>query len=528
MAQQSRSEQDSPVLSALEEGLTRRSFVKRSSLVVMASLTAPSLFAAGARAQQVQGKALKNLVVGTLPEFTTLDPNDLESTSDGIMSAIYDPLVDIPQKQSKLQPWLAESWSWNSNFTRLTLKIRSGVTFHNGKPLTADAVAANLRRSIDPSTGLSEAGSIAGITDVSVSGNNVTLNLSQPNLDLIYRLTWYRVQSPDAFATAKNAPIGTGPFKFVEWTPGDHLTLQRFSQYWKPMSGNVGQVTIKFFSDPEALVSSALEGSIDVLLFGLPKDAARLRSAGWTAYSRGLSDYMVIYLNPTKPALQNTDLRQGIARAVNRAAIAKSVYYGLTEPTTLPVPTFSPAYDKKIAAGWNFNLSAAEKFVKASGLHKPGFTMIIDSSFPDQVQAAQIIKEDLAKIGVTMNINAVDPTTHTNIGLSGDYEALMWYASGGIADPADFEDNSGYRVFTGVIWKKTPPHDYAHDYYGALAATSPAARSRAFKNVWRVLHARAWAIPVAWRAELEGQKKTVTGVAYDINDRLQYQDIAVH
>ena len=505
--------------------MTRRAFLGRSSLVVVGALSLPEIIAACSQAATGTSPSA-TLTIGTLPEFDSLDADHLSSTEDGVMSTIYDALIDMPQKPLEPRGWLAQSWDWTPDYTQLTLHLRQGVKFHDGSALTADAVAQNFTRGLNQQTGDSIPGTLGSVQSAAASGNDVVLTLKQPDVDVLYRLSWFRVMAPASFSTAKNNPIGTGPFKFVEWVPGDHLTVQRFDGYWKQTAGNVKQIVFKFFSDADALVNSAIGGQIDVLLFGNPKDADQLRSKGWTVYNRGVSDYMVLYLNATKSALQNLDLRQAVARAIDRDTIVKSAYYGLSTATTLPVPAQSPAYDQSIASDWNFDLSGAKQLVQSSGVSNPSFTVVIDSSFPDQVQAAQIIQQSLQQIGVTMTIKPVDSNTHTSLGLSGDYEALMWYASGGIADPADFEDNSGYRLPPrGVIWKNNAPADYVSSYTTALGTNDPAQRSSAFKAVWKVLHKYAWAIPIAWRAQLDAQKSTVTGVAYDVNDRLQPQDI---
>ena len=152
------------------------------------------------------------------------------------------------------------------------------------------------------------------------------------------------MQAPSGFAHNANTPIGTGPFKFAEYEPGDHLTLQRFDHYWKPIPSNIKTLTFRFFTDPEAMLNSALSGEIDILQFGLLKDASALKSGGWAAYAAPIADYQMLVLNYDSPqsVLGNENIRQAIARAIDRKAIVKTVYYDLVQPITIPMSPSSP------------------------------------------------------------------------------------------------------------------------------------------------------------------------------------------
>ena len=127
------------------------------------------------------------------------------------------------------------------------------------------------------------------------------MKTSAPSVDALYRLTLFRVQSPWFFGKAANTPVGTGPFKFAEYVPNDHLTLERFDGYWKPIPSNIKTLTFRFYTDPEAMLNAALAGELDILQFGQLKDAATLEGAGWAAYAAPIADYVMLVLNYTAP-----------------------------------------------------------------------------------------------------------------------------------------------------------------------------------------------------------------------------------
>ena len=502
-------------------GLTRRNLLGAGAVLLTAGTSAR---AAGTD---------QTLTVGTNIPFTTLDPNTINTSVFPFRNSVFDPLIDImvtdiPKYQlGPIQNELATSYKVNKDYTEIRMRIRTGVKFHDGSPMTPDAVAASLKYAIAPATGGTMAGSLADITSVSVDGDEVVMKTSAPSVDALYRLTLFRVQSPNAFAHNANTPVGTGPFKFVEYVPGDHLTLERFADYWKPIPSNVKTLTFRFFTDPEAMLNSALAGELDILQFGLLKDAAALKSAGWSAYAAPIADYEMLVLNyaGTNSALRNVDIRQAVARAINREAIVKNVYYGLVQPITIPMSPSDPTYDPKIAAEWDFNLTAAAEFVKKSGISNPSFEMRAGSNDPDGQKIAQIVKDDLAKIGVAVNIALVDPTTLVNDAIVGNFSANVYACSIGVPEMQDFEDCSVYRPNKGPFaGDKTFP-DYKQAYYAAAAIVDQQARIAAFKKVFETLHQDAWAIPICMRGLLCGQSKQTSGVVYDAKTHLVYQGI---
>jgi len=184
-----------------------------------------------------------------------------------------------------------------------------------------------------------------------------------------------------------------------------------------------------------------------------------------------------------------------------------------------------PTYDPKIAAEWDFNLTAAAEFVKKSGISNPSFEMRAGSNDPDGQKIAQIVKDDLAKIGVAVNIALVDPTTLVNDAIVGNFSANVYACSIGVPEMQDFEDCSVYRPNKGPFaGDKTFP-DYKQAYYAAAAIVDQQARIAAFKKVFETLHQDAWAIPICMRGLLCGQSKQTSGVVYDAKTHLVYQGI---
>ena len=153
------------------------------------------------------------------------------------------------------------------------------------------------------------------------------------------------------------------------------------------------------------------------------------------------------------------------------------------------------------------------------------FTVVTTSAFPELQQTAQLIQADLASIGITMNIESVDGNTHSDRCVRGDYEACTWFASAGVVDPADFEDNSAYRISTGILFDGSMPEDYVAAFREASGILDPDERAAAFKEVWRTLRRHTWAIPIAWRPLVYANLTSVQNVTYDPLGRIWFQDL---
>ena len=154
------------------------------------------------------------------------------------------------------------------------------------------------------------------------------------------------------------------------------------------------------------------------------------------------------------------------------------------------------------------------------GIANPAFDLRAGSNDPDAQKIAQIIKGDLAKIGVIANIRLMDPTTLVNDAVVGNFQANVYACSIGVPEVQDFEDCSVYRPNKGPFsGDKTFPN-YKNAYHAAAATVDPTQRADAFKKVFEILHQDAWAIPICMRGLLCGQSKQVSGVAYDAKTHL--------
>src|SRR6266852_266630 len=151
-------------------------------------------------------------------------------------AAMYTGLTDIDQ-QGNIVPGIAESWEPNKELTSWVFRLRKGVLFHNGREVDAEAVKLNVLRIKDPAIGTEfNHGAIQSIATVDILDKyTVRFNLNKPDATLPANVMHYptNLQAPDAFDSASEHPIGTGPFKFVSWNRWNETRLVRFENYWE-------------------------------------------------------------------------------------------------------------------------------------------------------------------------------------------------------------------------------------------------------------------------------------------------------
>src|SRR6267142_6330267 len=232
------------------------------------TLSAAGLAAAGLpRAARAQGKRSGELVAGLSERMLTLDPanhNSISATS--VHRHMFDPLVDVTN-DSKFVPALAESWRAINN-TSWRFTLRKGVTFHDGTPFNADSVVYTLRR-VRENTKLIKSFVYQDIESVEKDGDYaVTVTSKRPFGSLPAHLTMLGMLPPGA---AKNEdgffekPVGTGPFRFVSWTHGDHVDLEANAKYWKPGVPKVEKVTVRFITELSTRAAALRAAEIHVI-----------------------------------------------------------------------------------------------------------------------------------------------------------------------------------------------------------------------------------------------------------------------
>lgn len=350
-------------------------------------------------------------VLSTGPD--SLDPaRAVASETDRILNNIYEGLVGVDAR-GRIVPRLAESFEVAPDGLAYTFHLRRGVRFHNGRPLAADDVKFSFERLMAPETRYKRIDEWRAVRSVETPDpQTVVIRLREPYAPFLAALAdpSASVVPREAVATLATAPVGTGPFRFVEWVQESHLRLRRFEDYWDAPRPYLDEVVFRFIPDPAAAVTAFLAGDVDVVGV-LPDQLPLLQSPG-ARPSRLVTGpanvVQVLALNHARPPWNKLEVRQAVAYAVDRQQLIDAVsqgravplYSGLTPENEYFVPLDNPyPYDPA---------RARELLARAGYPDGVRATLVVPSVYEFHVQTAQVLQQQLAKAGIRLQIQLVD------------------------------------------------------------------------------------------------------------------------
>jgi peptide/nickel transport system substrate-binding protein len=404
------------------------------SLMRLITLTlAIALLAAGpATAQSV-------LRIGLNDDPDALDPTISRAyTGRLVFAALCDKLVDTTP-DLKVVPQLATSWEWAGDQRSVTLKLRSGVKFHDGEPFNAEAVKFNIERHIN-TTGSFRKPEIGQITSVDViNDTTVRFNLSEPLTPLLATLTDRSgmMVSPkaakalgDKFGTK---PVCAGPYKFVERVAQGKIVFEKFADYWDKANIHVDRVEFVPILDSTARLASLRSGDLHMIERASPTDLPQIRADSRLKVS-GVAElgYQMIPLNvnngPKSKTLSDVRVRQAIDLAIDREVLIQTVFNNEYIPGNQWIAPTSMYYNTRLPVRKR-DVAKAKELLKQAGQPNLSFTLIVPPE-RDRQEAAQIIQAMLAEAGITMTIQTQENVTMLTNGRKGDFEAYFTFWSG--------------------------------------------------------------------------------------------------
>ncbi len=239
--------------------LSRRGFLRLAGLGAGASVLRP-------RPARAAGE--QRLVIGMASEPIHLDPmRSNDSASQYAYNLVYDRLVTLDEKLQPA-PAAAESWQVSADGTVYTFRLRKGIRFHDGSPLTAEDVKFSFERILDPKNASDKRSFISVVKQVEVVDPlTVRLRLEAPYAPFLFQARQHIVPKAAAEKAGDNftrRPIGSGPFRFVEWQVNDRLALARSDAYWLARP-HLEQVVMKPIPDRAVAASNLLAGDVDLI-----------------------------------------------------------------------------------------------------------------------------------------------------------------------------------------------------------------------------------------------------------------------
>lgn len=251
-----------------------------------------------------------------------------------------------------IEPDLAESWSSTEDLKRWTFHLRRGVKFHNGDEMVPDEVVAIFKRLLDPKTAVPARSQNDMIATVSAPvPATVVFDLKVPCSELADIMSDRQVKiTPRKYlAQMATKPIGTGPFKFVSYTPGDRVVLTRNPAYFEPGLPKLDGVELPIIPEMSVRIAALQAGDIDVL-WDLPLDQVKDvgSRSGLRAESVPTASWDGAVLNHAIPPFNDVKVREAFNRGVDKKDLIELVLFGQGLPTISPIPPTHPFHAKDV------------------------------------------------------------------------------------------------------------------------------------------------------------------------------------
>ena len=371
------------------------------------------LLAAWPAATGAAAAPASSLVVQTSTEPPGLDltASPASAIAAVVFYNIQESLVKV-DAHGRLVPWLAERWHTTDNLN-YTFFLRHGVRFHNGREMKAADVKFAVERAMNPETKHPYPKHYESIGTIIVR-DDYTITFVLKHVDVMFLWTLARqgsvIYPREAVGTLKTAPIGTGPFKFAQWVPGDRIVLERNPDYRTKGLPKLERVTFRFIPDPNAALAALKAGDIDVSAFGLgPEHVTELRKdPRFTAIVGDTTNDVILAMNNSRTPYRDVRVRRAITYATDRPEILRGAMFGLGRLLGTNVDPLNP-YFVDLANAMPHDPTKAKKLLAEAG-YPNGFDTVLKVApqYYYTVRTGEIVANQLAKVGVRVKIEQIE------------------------------------------------------------------------------------------------------------------------
>lgn len=466
---------------------------------------------------------------GTLFAITNPEPAILvlglssQGPTQLIGGKIYNGLLDYDFDLKPL-PSLAESWTVSPDGREYVFKLRPNATWHDGRPCTSEDVIFTTRDFLPEvhSRARQNFGRVAEF--LAPDPHTVVFRLKEPFGPFLgaFQVGSAPITPKHVYAgtdfrknPANATPIGTGPFRFVEWRSGSHIRLERFEQYWKPGQPYLDGIYFRIVPDAAARALALETGDVqlasqsDIELFDVP----RLKAAPHLAMTTRGNEYFApigwLEINNRVKPLDDKRVRQALMHALDRNFIRDKIWFGLGKVATSPVCSTTRFHDPAVKK-YEFDPRRAEALLDEAGLKRDGsgirFTVkLLQSPYGGPwSRLAEYAKQAFAKVGINAVLEATDGGAFAQRVANWDYE-LTFNILLQFGDPALGVARSyiSSGLMKGVMFSNTSGYvNPKVDDLFARAAVAPAdaERQRLYSELQAILVDE---VPVVWLIELE-------------------------
>ena len=379
----------------------------------------------GEKKSVTKGGDKDSIVIATSGETPSLSPTEHNAVAGDYMNQLTYSMLFRTDMDLKPQPNLVESYE-NVDESTWHFKIKEGVKFHNGDTMTADDVVASLQWA----QGFAEV-NLYNKNFVSISkvdDSTVEIKTDGPDAMVLTNLCHHGnaivpKKLIDEGHDFNEDPIGTGPYKLVEWKRGDSIEFEAFEDFYKG-APKIKNMTWKIIPEGSSRTIALEAGEIDFIVEVEAMDADRLKeNSDLKVISFEHTSHNWLMLNNEKPGLDNQNVRHAINSAIDKESVVTVAYNGLATPSWTATPSnFAGTTDENADT---YDVEKAKQYLEESGVDPASVKFSIICSDDTKKRAGEVIQANLKEIGINCEIESMDLATYLSATAEGDYTAAI-------------------------------------------------------------------------------------------------------
>ena len=452
-----------------------------------------------------------NIVVAESDDPQNINPlYVVDQTSFDIQQALYSPFFEIVKGKLFYGNGLLESVTANSDSSVFTLKLKSNLKWHDGQPITADDIVFTMNTLIDKNQNVpyQSYGYIDGKAVTTKKVDNLTVTITLPKssagflggLSQIYCIPKHIYQNVNNIGKSNlnNSPIGSGPYKFKSYTPGQSFVVQRFDDYFdgKP---HLETITFKIVKNASTADASLASGDINARLISSTEYDTVNQSGKVNIYSYDSGRVNALSFNQNKSDLQDVRVRKAIAYALNKAELTQFAFVSNQFATpAYSILTPDTSYYDAALTKYDNDVDKAKQLLQQAGKTSLKLNILYISTDKTMESEATYIKQKLAQVGIDLELYPLDESTYkTKIKdmASTDFDLLLHYYTLG-EEPSLYAD----------IMSGNSRSNYSHVKDSELDAlwqkgnttSDTAARGKIYEDIQKRINDNMYLYPIAY------------------------------
>lgn len=459
------------------------------------------------------------VVVGMTQDLVSLDPHQItDAGTRSVVFNLYEGLVK-PTPDGDLMPAVASDYKISDDAKSYTFTLRDGVTFHDKSAVTAEDIKYSIERYAEVQ---GETSAFSNIAEVVIKDDKtVEVKLKEGYSEFLYDLASAMI-IPKANQDPEGAPIGTGPFKFVSYTPGQNLKLEKYDDYWQEGLPYLDSAEFKFVADVDTAFMELQAGTLDILNY-LTSDQVAALGGNFTIVEGGMNLVHAMFLNNDYKPLSNLKVRQALCYGIDRQAVNDFLFGGKSHLIgSHMIPSITKYYESNAENMYTYDPEKAKALLAEAG-YADGFDLeiTVPSSYSQHVDTAQIIVEQLKAIGINASIKQVEWSSWlSDVYTDRKYQATVVGFDGTLA-PSDWLRK--YTTDAGNNLTNFSDEEYDKTMEEALATVKDDEKIALYKRLQMILAENAVSVYIEDPADFVAMNKNLQGykfypvAAYDLS-----------